>query len=342
MRPVPVDPTGRAGPTRGAAAGPHWRVTTRGLYVPSSTDSRVPEQRVLEQSMRLPPGGAVSGWAGLRLHGASFFDGLERDGATPRPVPLALGPAGRLRAGPAVRLLYERVDADDLTVRQGVPVTTAVRCAFDAVRLAEDEWEAVVVVDMAAAAGLVSLARLRAYVRVRPGWMRITVARRALELATEHSRSPQETRLRLVWLLVARLPAVLVNCPVRSRDDGRLLAVADLLDEEAGLVVEYDGADHRGALRHTRDVDREERLRAHGLEVCRVTGIGLRDVSGTASRLRAARERARWLAPADRRWYADPPADILEQELQRAEALAAAREELWGQPLPTPEEMAAW
>ena len=35
-----------------------------------------------------------------------------------------------------------------------------------------------------------------------------------------------------------------MNCPVHDRS-GRLLGIADLLDEEAGLVVEFDGADHR-------------------------------------------------------------------------------------------------
>ena len=61
--PVPLDPTGRSGPTRGQARGPSWRQTTYGFYVPSGVDGDRPEQRVAEQAMRLPPGGAVTGWA---------------------------------------------------------------------------------------------------------------------------------------------------------------------------------------------------------------------------------------------------------------------------------------
>ena len=35
-----------------------------------------------------------------------------------------------------------------------------------------------------------------------------------------------------------------VNCPIQDLA-GNLLGIADLLDEEAGLAVEFDGADHR-------------------------------------------------------------------------------------------------
>src|SRR3954468_10946219 len=86
--PVPVDPTGLRGPTRGQAGGPRWRRSSWGLYVPSDVDASVPEQRILEQSMRLP-GGAVTGWASLRMHGAAFFDGLRDGGRTQAPVPLS-------------------------------------------------------------------------------------------------------------------------------------------------------------------------------------------------------------------------------------------------------------
>jgi hypothetical protein len=54
--------------------------------VPVGVSDDLPEQRILEQSMRLPDGGAVTGWAACRLLGASFFDGLEQDGGTRSPV----------------------------------------------------------------------------------------------------------------------------------------------------------------------------------------------------------------------------------------------------------------
>ena len=130
--------------------------------------------------------------------------------------------------------------------------------------------------DMMAAAELVSIKRQRDYVSSHPGRLGVPVARQALDLASEDSRSPNETRMRLVWVLDAELPPPLVNKPVFDLN-GRLLGVADLLDPQAGVVGEFDGAEHRAARRHTADVEREDRLRRHGLEVFRVTGLGLLD-----------------------------------------------------------------
>lgn len=42
-------------------------------------------------------------------------------------------------------------------------------------------------------------------------------------------------------------------------------AFADVLDEETGLIAEYDGAGHREERRHATDNVREELLEAHGM-----------------------------------------------------------------------------
>ena len=115
---------------------------------------------------------------------------------------------------------------------------------------------------------------MRAYLATRAGCRGVRRVSAALDLAGELSRSPNETRMRLVWVLDAGLPAPRVNQPVFDRG-GRLLGIVDLLDVEAGLVGEYDGADHRGAARHAGDVGREDELRRAGLEVFRVTGPDL-------------------------------------------------------------------
>ena len=340
--PVKVDPSGKTGPTKSQAAGRKWRRTSAGLHVPADTNRTLPEQRILEQSMRLPPGAGVTGWAGLRLFGAAFFDGLGQDGRTPLPVPLALGCRGRLRPNEQTQLIYERLTDSDLTRIQGIATTTLLRSAFDAVRLAPDDREATVALDMVLAAGRLSPQRLATFVAARPGWPRIARARTALSLCSEHSRSPAETRLRLVWSLDAGLPRPWVNCPIRSKESGRLLGIADLLDEHAGLVVEYDGADHRHAARHTKDVDREDLLRRHGLEVVRVTSGTLRRRSTVVDRLVAARERAKHLPEADRAWIAVPPRDDLEDQIAAREAEAGWREALLNQPIPSDEELRSW
>lgn len=307
VRPVPPDHEGIDGPTRGQAAGPGWRRTSRGLHVPAAVDGAVPEQRILEQSVRLPDGGAVTGWASLRLHGAGLVDGLDRDGTTPLPVPLALPPSSRLRPHPGAVIMRDRLESAEVRLVCGIPCTAPERGTFDAARIAPPLEESVVALDMACAGEVTSLDRMRTYVADRAGWKGVPRVRRALGLASEHSWSPNETRVRMIWCLSAGLPAPRVNRPLFDLT-GRLLGYPDLLDLESGLVVEYDGADHRGATRHSRDVAREDVFRQHGLEVCHVTGPDLARPRSVTDRLLGARSRARWLAPADRTWTIEHPA----------------------------------
>lgn len=102
---------------------------------------------------------------------------------------------------------------------------------------------------------------------------------------------------------------------------------------EAGLVGEYDGADHRGAHRHSKDVGREDLLRRHGLEVFRVTGPDLRVPGRVRDRMLEARSRAKWLAEAERAWTTTPPAGwdpgpTLDQRLDERD-LKRAAERQW-------------
>lgn len=305
-RPVRIDPAGRTGPTPGRAAGPRWRRTSPGYYVPAHVDRTVPEQRILEESMRLPPQGAVTGWAACRLAGAGFFDGRLPDGRTERPVPLVVGPTSHRRKVPGVRYLQDRVQPEEVVTQYGVPCTRIHRALFDAMRFAHDVREATVAMDMVAAAELASVSQMRRYVDAHHGWRGVPLVRKALELADEDSRSPQETRLRLVWVLDARLPRPLVNRPVFTLD-GQLLGYADLFDEQAGMFGEFDGAEHRGAGRHARDVAREDRCRRAGLEYLKVTGPDLADIPFVVDRIRATRSRAPFLPPSARRWTLTPP-----------------------------------
>jgi hypothetical protein len=306
VRPVRVDPDGRRGPTPSQARGPGWRRSSRGLFVPSTVDAAVPEQRILEQSMRLT-GGAVTGWASCRMHRAAFFDGLRRDGLTPLPVPLACGPLHQIRRLPGDDLLRDILLDEETVTIDGVPCTVATRAVFDAMRFAPGVREAVVALDMSAAAGVTTVAAMQEYVGRRPAWTGVQQCRDALLLADGLSRSPQETRLRLIWQLDARRPRPLVNPPLFD-GHGRLLGYPDLLDLDAGVVGEYDGEDHRDALRHSSDVDRESAFRDHGLEVFRVTGPDMRDPQRVANRIRAAYRRSHDMPAGRRSWTVQPPA----------------------------------
>jgi hypothetical protein len=126
-------------------------------------------------------------------------------------------------------------------------------------------------------------------------------------------------------VLDAGLPPPLVNQSIFD-PSGRLLGIADLLDLEAGVVGEFDGADHRGAHRQTKDVGREDRFREHGLEVFHVTGLDLGHTDRVVRRMHAARARALWQPEVERRWTIQPPpwweeAPSLDDILQRREVM---------------------
>ena len=305
VRPVGLDAKGKTGPTRGQARGKGWRRTSRGFYVRASTDSGVPEQRIMEQSMPLGAAGAVTAWASLRMHRAGFFDGLDRDGVTPLPVPL-ISPDRQLRPLPGRLVCQDRLDASERVVLRDVPCTEVRRATFDEMRRA-DLRSAVTTLDMVAAAELTSVNRMRAYLATRPGWNGGPLVADALELADERSRSPGETRMRLIWILDAGLPRPVCNRALFSLT-GELLGVPDLLDVEAGVVGEYDGADHLADQRRYRDLGREGRFRNHGLEYFTLVAWDMHDVDRVVERMNSTRSRALARgAGHPRAWTLKPP-----------------------------------
>jgi hypothetical protein len=303
---VPLDPEGVAGPTRGQARSRRWRRSSRGLYVPADVDATVPEQRIVEAAVLLPPGGAITGWAAARWWGAGYFDGVAPDGRIVLPVPLAMGTGGDIRARAAVRLTRDRLPAEEVARVRGVPCATIERALFDEMRQASDEREATVALDMVAAAELSSIRRMRRFTDTLAGWNGRPLVVAALDLADENSRSPAESRLRLVWMLDAGLPRPLTNQPVFDLR-GRLIGIADLLDPVAGVVGEYDGAAHRGLRRHSHDVRREDRFRRAGLKYFKVVSLDMLDTDLVVDRMASTRSRAKFLPPAQRRWTVTPP-----------------------------------
>ena len=198
--------------------------------------------------------------------------------------------------------------SEELDDVAGIPVVNPCRALFDELRRPPHDRGAVVAGDMALAAGVVLLDEIAEYTRLRASWRRASWAARALEHVSERSRSPQETRLRLLWTLDARLPPPLVNQPVFTLQ-GDFVCMADLFDPDAGLVVEYDGAEHRRTRRHARDVARTERIRDVGLETTAVTGLDIDNRRLVVHRLLAARARAAFLPEDRRRWTLEEPAD---------------------------------
>jgi hypothetical protein len=266
-------------------------------------DQGVVEQRIVEQEARMPGYGAVTAWAALRWLGAAYFDGNEHGHAL--PIPLALG-EHMIRGDAAVAIRRGQLGSSELQVVAGLRCTTSQRALYDEIVRRGSLRPAVVAFDMTLAAGLGTVQHFWAYLeRVRPR-NGVVLAREVTKLARTGARSPREVSMRLCWTLDAGLPEPLVNVPVFDLG-GQLLGIPDLLDEEAGVVVEYQGAIHRHRDRHRSDVRRAELFRDHGLEYLEPVGPDVEDAS-TPARIRKVRSRALFLPPDKRRWTLDPPA----------------------------------
>ncbi len=264
--------------------------------------------------------GAVTGWAALRLLGGGFFDGLEKDGRTRLPVVIAAG-ADRLRSRPGVRVMRGPVSPLEVVTRYGVRCTTPERALFDLMRHSASFVDRVVAIDMAAAAGLTSVRRMRAYARM-PRHMtgRFEVVH-SLASADEHALSPQEVRLRLIWRRIFGPAAVLLCNPTVVDLEGAFVGMPDLLEPATGVTGEYVGAVHRTGAQHRRDVARADRFRRVGLEPVEFVGADLDDEDLVTQRIQAARARA---ARNERAWRVTPyVGPSLDERLDREDLLRA-------------------
>lgn len=310
VRPVRVDPSGVRGPTKSQARTSAWRSPFRGWHVPAEVPLTV-EQRILEAAtLASTVDGAVTGWAALRWGGATWLDGSTS--ADPHGLPVDIAVARDLRRRPGIVVCEEGLAPTDCMIVDGIRLTREVRSVAYALRYAPDVRDAVRVLDMAAYSDLVSLAEVQEYVGTAPrlglsAWTGVPQAREAVVLGNENAWSPQEVALQLVWVLDAGLPPPLLNQPVFDRS-GRHLATPDLLDIEAGVVAEYNGAVHLNPAAYSRDNRRLERYRDVGLEPLTVVAGDLADTEDLTVRMHAARHRARWQKPADRPWTIQPPA----------------------------------
>ena len=305
VSPVRIDPTGMTGPTRHQAAGPRWRQTSTGCYVPSDAPDHL-EQRILEQGTRVRAYGAVTAWAALRWRGASFFDGRAFPDDEPLPVPLVTG-GHDLRPDARVVISKAQLAPQERELIDGIWVANADRAVFDEMTRHGQLRQGVVDLEMTIAAGLLSISDFRGYVGCRNAWTGIGMAREVVLVAGLGCRSPQEVRMVLVWMWDAGLPRPLCNVPIFDLE-GRLIAIVDLLDVEAGCVGEYQGADHKDGEKHRSDVAREQALRDHGLECFEVVGGDLQDRELTVKRMVSARERSRFELPSRRTWTTRQPA----------------------------------
>ena len=313
--PVAADPDGESGPTRGRARGAGWRCTSRGWFVPATVTQDTVEQRILEAYVAAGPGAVVTGWAALRLLGGGYFDGSAQDGRTRLPVPIAAN-GGRVRSRPGVVVSRFIVPPDEVTMIHGMRCASPERALFDELRRLTGVRQRTVAIDMACAAQLTSILRMRRYLKVRRWYRDVRTVVPSLDLADERSWSGPETKFRMVWEVDAGWGHPLCNREI-FHVDGHLVGVPDLIDPRRAVVGEYAGEHHREIDQHTKDLGRGADFRGVGLEVVEVNGPILRDRRLVVERLHDAESRAGLLPQL---WRLGPEPKTLDQILDERDA----------------------
>ncbi len=316
---MPISPARRtadllsSGLSPGQLRGPRWQQALHGVRAAAGVDLHDPGERILAAAATLRPGCAIGGWAAAYLQGCAALDGRGPTGRVELAVPIVCPPPTQARCRPGVLVLRSALPSSDIERRHGVPLTTATRTAFDLARGAFDERprlrEAVVALDALCRPPGPALATVVDQVERHRRWRGVPMARAALALADPRAKSPGETRMRLLWMLDARLSRPEVNVEVVDRG-GWPLGEVDLLGAAVGLVGEYDGSGHRELLAHTADNSREEGLEDGGLVVVRLSGPDLwpSNVRRSVFRLRRGWARAARTDPAAHQWTWRRPA----------------------------------
>jgi hypothetical protein len=119
--------------------------------------------------------------------------------------------------------------------------------------------------------------------------------------------------------LDAGLPSALANVPILDKA-GRLTGVPDLFDVEAGVAVEYDGADHRSRRRHAADVDRESDFREAGCALVRVVAPNLLGRCGSSRASRPSGGGHWCVRRSSPGWRLGDPGPSLDEQIADREA----------------------
>lgn len=248
---MPADPDPAVSHPAARRRGARWEQLSRGVQIPSGLEGR---PRLIAElaaySQLLPASGVWAGLTVLRVH-ELWLPPL------PASVPhfIAMGNVRGEVKPERERLRVTRhptspprVEVDGVAL-QALP--EAFRSAANVLGLVD----LVVALDCAMHLELCSEAQLRvAASERRRGCRRL---REALVLCDRRSESPWESMLRLLHVVCG----IDVDPQVELFDSvGRFVARADLLVRGTRLLQEYDGAQHRDAAEHRRDLRRERGL----------------------------------------------------------------------------------
>lgn len=270
-----------------------WTHPLHGVVRLAGTSEPQPVTRIADACALLADEGVIGGWASAHQQGVVALDGLGPGGGC-LDVLLYAGPGHQLRRRPGIEPSRAVLPEDEVLHASGRALTGLSRCALDEMCRAPSVVEAVVALDCmlsrvsrgpsTTADEVADLLRRHSRLRGAP------TARAALPLGSDRSASKPETRLRLRGRALG-LTELKVNWPVFG-PGGRLVGIVDLVDEESGLVLEYDGEDHGRLGVRDRDHARQDELELINLSVARFTAMMSRRPADTDRRICAAHERA--------------------------------------------------
>jgi hypothetical protein len=171
------------------------------------------------------------------------------------------------------------LDARDITVVEGIPVTTVERTMFDLGAVCRP-LVVLMAFDKARRTGLATFESTDATLRrlARPGRPGVRALRWALA-SRDPAQAPPESEMETLMLVVIRrhgLPAPVPQFEVY--DSGRFVARADAAYPDARVAIEYQSyQEHVGPNPLVRDSRRRSRLKAAGWLVVEVTAPELRE-----------------------------------------------------------------
>jgi hypothetical protein len=238
----------------------------RSRYVPLHKDVYLPKDAELTPVLRAKAcwlrsrrRGVLAGFSASALHGSKWIDPA---------LPAAIIGTNRRRAA-GVQIWGERIEADEITVVDGMRVTTPARTALDLARHYRRDL-AVAAIDALAQAVEVKMADIELLVDRYRGRRGMKAARVALELVDGGAQSPRETWLRLL-LIEAGFPPPQTQIPVLN-EWGWAEAYLDMGWDDIKVAVEYDGEHHQSSrYQYVKDIRRLEKVeRRYGWIVVRV------------------------------------------------------------------------
>ncbi|MEO3758089.1 DUF559 domain-containing protein [Mycobacterium sp. B14F4] len=252
----------------------------RNVYL-ARGEQATPRQKAYAASLWSRRRATIVGVSAAAIHGSKWID---------QRLPAELNRCNQHKTRGIV-LHNDTLADDDVVMRDGIPVTTPARTAFDLGRR-YGRTLAVIRVDALLQATGVKLADVDGLIDRHRGTRGVVQLRDVIDLADGGAESPQETRTRLV-LTDAGLRPTHTQIEVFDRYNSQVGRI-DMGYPRYKVGVEYDGGQHWTvpAIR-ARDIDRQAELEALGWRLIRVSADMLRYrpytiVERTRTALRAA------------------------------------------------------